>query len=142
MVNFIFVFLKTPVGRFSLSNSSRSNMEKTHGASLGTGKTSESSPNNLTVNRNNFFNSTSHEKIDSEKSANSSNSNPGSDWISTPITRKKNQKKNNEKNVPSESSLTGNQISTEKNLNFPLTKKGKAILLPLIPKDLPLFHLS
>ncbi len=98
-------------------------MEKTHGASLGTGKTSESTPNNLSLNRNNFFNSTSHEKIDSEKSVDSSNLNPGLDWITTPITSKKNQKKNLGKNVPSESSLTGNQTSAEKNSKFPTNQK-------------------
>ena len=74
-------------------------MEKTHGALLGAGKTSESTPNNLSLNRNNFFNSTSQEKIDSEKSTDSGNLIPGSDWIMTPTTSKKNQKKNNGKKI-------------------------------------------
>ena len=100
-------------------------MEKSHGASLGTGKTSESTPNNLSDNRNNFFNSSSHEKIDSEKSINSGNLIPGSDWITTPINSKKNQKKNNGKIVPSESSLTGNQASSEKNLKYLTHQKRK-----------------
>ena len=116
---------KPPVGRFLFFRTAQDPMEKSHGASLGTGKTSESSQKNLSLNINSFFNSTSQEKTDSEKFNQSDNLNSGYEWITTPTSSMKNSKKNNGKNPAAEPPPAGINSSSEKNIRFPTHQKRK-----------------